>query len=365
MQRIRTFVGVFGFMMAASAFAKSAVVSEGYFVNDPQKQWLALLSKKMGLTIDHVSQTGYEVWGGTGTLATLKSLNLSVGSKMQTVAGHIAADYPSPEQVESQLKTLAAKNTQLTKLFSIGKSEQGRELWCIRLSKAVGDQTLKLPEVKYIANMHGDEILGRELMLKFVADLIENYGKDENVTRLLETTDVYIIPSMNPDGAALRRRGNASFIDLNRDFPDFSTSDNRDTPQGRAIETQAVMAFQKQHKFVLSANFHGGAEVVNYPWDTTDERHPEENWMKQVSLLYAGLVSYITDSGAFPQGIVRGYDWYEVDGGMQDWSYYWYRDKQVTIELAQSKWPPFREVDYYYRENRNALIQYLLAAPKP
>ena len=44
------------------------------------------------------------------------------------------------------------------------------------------------------------------------------------------------------------------------------------------------------------------------------------------------------DSTEFPGGIVNGYDWYEVNGGMQDWSYYWHNDLQVTIELSNMKW---------------------------
>ena len=44
------------------------------------------------------------------------------------------------------------------------------------------------------------------------------------------------------------------------------------------------------------------------------------------------------NSDEFPGGVVNGYDWYEVNGGMQDWSYYWHNDLQVTIELSDMKW---------------------------
>src|SRR5690606_20421288 len=54
-----------------------------------------------------------------------------------------------------------------------------------------------------------------------------------------------------------------------------------------------------------------------------------------------------------------GYDWYEVDGGMQDWSYHWYGDLQVTIELSHQKWPSYSTIPQYFRWNRNSMVRYM------
>src|SRR5690606_27488049 len=130
------------------------------------------------------------------------------------------------------------------------------------------------PEFKYIANMHGDEIVGRELMVLLLEDLTARYSEgNPEITSLINNTEIYIIPSMNPDGAESRRRGNSRWVDLNRNFPDFTT-DNVNRPDGRQPETQAIMAFQASRQFALSANFHGGTECVNYPWDTSGDRFP-------------------------------------------------------------------------------------------
>lgn len=341
-----------------SALAKDVFTNEGFFVEDKTKASLKSILSKPGTSVDHVSSRGYEIFGPLGTAAILAGLGVNA-KPLVGANPDVAAQYPTPAEIERQLKELAQRSPQLTQLFSIGKSQDNRELWMMRLSRAVGNPALDLPKVKYVANMHGDEIVGREMMMRLIRDLIEKDGVDAQITNLLSTSDIYIMPSMNPDGAAARRRGNAYYIDLNRNFPDFTTMDDEDTPDGRAPETKAMMAFQRQHKFVLSANFHGGAEVVCYPFDTKGGATPDEAWFKNIALLYASLVPYISSSTEFEKGIVRGFDWYEVNGGMQDWSYHWHGDKQITVELSGVKWPEYSEIEEYYTENRAALLGFL------
>lgn len=60
------------------------------------------------------------------------------------------------------------------------------------------------PEVKYVGNMHGDETVGREMLINFIDFLCSNYGSNPRVTQLVDNTDIYIIPSMNPDGTFYR-----------------------------------------------------------------------------------------------------------------------------------------------------------------
>lgn len=344
-------------MTAHSMDGNSRKVDESFWINGTNPEIINLLKSRPELTIDHIKPHGFELYGPVG-LESFLHQNLIEYSKIDTPSEYYKSEYPTPLAIEKDLQAIAQKYPDITKLYSIGKSANNRNLWVMKLSQHAKKEDNR-PEFKYIANMHGDEIVGREIMLRFIKDCVENYGTDPRLTNLLDKFQIHILVSMNPDGAANFTRGNGNHVDLNRDFPDFSTSDNHDTIEKRQPETQAVMKWQSEHKFKLSANFHGGSEVVNYPWDTIPDRYPEETLIKDLSREYAVNAPYIGASTAFKNGITNGYAWYEVDGGMQDWSIYWRRDFQITIELSDEKWPDYSQINYYYEQNRPALIKYI------
>ncbi len=342
------------------------IVQEGHYLFDANKKLIKLIQSQADLTIDHVGKHGYEVYGPSGVGLWLNDLASQLDITvvdLEDQHDHEAmekafANYPSPSEIEQKLLELQSQYPDIFKLISIGKSGNGQEIYVVKLSDNVDTDELE-PEFKYIANMHGDEIVGREMMILLLEDLTAKYAAgNTEVKSLIDNTEIYILPSMNPDGAESRRRGNARWSDLNRNFPDFTT-DNRNTPSGRQPETQAVMAFQAQRKFSLSANFHGGTECVNYPWDTSGDDFPLLQMVKDLSNEYAQEVPGMKNSTEFPGGVTNGYDWYEVDGGMQDWSYHWYGDLQVTIELSHQKWPNYNTIPQYFQWNRNSMVRYM------
>lgn len=344
--------------------ANAQIVKEGYRVNDPTRAWFKAVKNNPDLTIDHVNNSTFEVWGPAGLGKWLAAYGADFVSVTKETLTHLT-DYPSYEEQTATLKAIATSYPKTAKLFSIGKSTEGRELWIMKVSRNVIVDDSR-PEFKFIANMHGDEIVGRELMTYLIQDLLQNDGKDAAITKMLNEIQIYIMPSMNPDGAFHVTRGNAAFIDLNRNFPEY-TKNESDNPNGRGVETQAMMKFQALHKFKLSANFHGGAEVVNYPWDAIPDAHPLDNYLKTLSLDYAKLAPYIAASTDFQNGITNGYAWYEVLGGMQDWSNRFYGDIQLTIELSNTKWPGYSDVAYYWQQNRTAMLDFIsktTATPK-
>ena len=341
--------------LLVSSALHAAIVQEGVFVNDVKFSKVA--SSMPELVVDHLTSRGFELYGPKGTKEWLDQVGVSytlILNQEFNKSNKGRDKYPTHEEITKFLTDLASKYPKIMKLESIGKSIEGRELWVVKISDNVSIDEVE-PEFKYISSMHGDEITGRELTQFWIKDLVEGYGKDKSITELIDNTELYIMPSMNPDGSHKKRRGNAKWKDLNRNFPNW-TKNEANSWEKREPETQAVMKFQAKRQFSLSANFHGGAVVVNYPWDSSYDRHPLDELVKELSLKYAGLNPEMRSSTEFMDGVTNGADWYKVYGGMQDWSYFWHNDLQVTIELSERKWPKYKDIPAFYRDNKESLF---------
>lgn len=307
--------------------------------------------------IDHVSSKGFEAYGSKGLREYLISRGLPVVD-MPKIMKSMLADYPTHTQMTNTLKSIVAKYPTIMKMESIGNSVKGKELWVVKISDNVEKDELE-PEFKYISSMHGDEITGRELMVSFIGEIGEKYmAGDADIKKLVNNTEIFIMPSMNPDGSEMRRRANANGSDLNRNFPDI-VSDTESSAAGRQLEVQHVMKWQASRKFSLSANFHGGAVVMNYPWDSKKDRHPLDSFLQELSHGYAATNEPMKNSREFDGGITNGADWYVVRGGMQDWSYNWYNDLQFTVELSDTKWPNYAMIPQFYKDNRDSLFYFI------
>jgi len=269
-------------------------------------------------------------------------------------------EYHNYAQLTTYLQGIAADHPSITRLVSIGQTVQGRELWFMKITDNP-DTEENEPEFKYISTMHGDEPVGTENCLKFIDLLTDNYelaSPDRDLERLVDEVEIWILPMMNPDGNNAGSRYNAHGVDLNRDFPDWIT-DPHNTPDGREPETQAVMIFSDSMAFDLSANFHTGALVVNYPWDRWATLSPDDALFINMSEAYSIHITPMWNSPVFYHGITNGWQWYEIHGGMQDWNYDWMYNKEVTIELCNTKWPSASQLPGLWDDNRESMLAYL------
>ncbi len=342
---------IIALLVLKSSFAN--IVKESLFVHDPLSTHLQMIRSNPDLTVDHLNDDGYELYGPNGTSKWLKQIGIDHDQMIFNTES--LNGYPKSDEIISQLRSLASANPEIIKLIKIGESEKGQDLVFLKISDNPHIDELE-PEVKLMANMHGDEIMGREILLQFLEDLVIEYRTNPEVKSLIDNTELFVMPTMNPDGADRRRRGNANYVDLNRSFPDFTRPGDFRTPPK---EVKAMMDFQKSRNFALSFNYHGGAVVVNYPWDTHDELHPENDLIVDLSKNYVQNTGYFLTRSRFKDAITNGYQWYEVNGGMQDWSYHWYNDLQVTIEVSKRKWPNYRDRTYFYNENKEAIFNYI------
>ena len=285
--------------------------------------------------------------------------------------------YPTYAQYEGFLARYAADYPALCRLVDLGPTTnqvRPHRLWAMRISDNPELEEDE-PEVFYTSSIHGDETTGYGLMLHLIAELLDEYGSDPEITALVDDLEIWINSAANPDGTyfssdttvdgAIREyataSGGYSGVDGNRNFPD---PDEGPHPDGNPwwTETQHMMAFAEAHRIVLSANFHGGAEVVNYPWDTWSRRHVDDDWLIAISRAYAdaaqaaGPAGYMTDLN---NGITNGWDWYTIAGGRQDYMTWFTGGREVTIEISDYGVLPASLFDDYWDWNRAALLGYL------
>ncbi len=278
-------------------------------------------------------------------------------------------DYLTYDQILDKFDDWATRYPDLVRLEHIGDSVQGRALTVLRITDQPDVRELE-PQVKFVASMHGDEPIAADLCLRFARFLLENYAADAAVRSLVDSTDFYLLPVMNPDGysANPRTRGNADGTDLNRDFP--SLADPVNTTAGRAPETAAVMNWTAAHRFVLSIGFHSGDLGAVYPWGHAadlppEEQNPETALFREICLTYtAGNPDmWARNSSGWEHGVRNAADWYPVWGEMADWNYRWYGDLEITVEVSTVKEPDNPGFDNswpeYWDRNRDAMLAFV------
>ncbi|XP_019442038.1 PREDICTED: carboxypeptidase SOL1-like isoform X1 [Lupinus angustifolius] len=279
-----------------------------------------------------------------------------------------AQGYMTNADLETAVKEFGRRCSNISRIYSIGKSVNGVPLWVIEISDKPGEEEAE-PAFKYIGNVHGDEPVGRELLIFLANWLCDNHLKDPLATLIVENVHLHILPSMNPDGFSSRRRHNANKIDLNRNFPDqfFPVNDDDDS---RQPETRAIMNWLRDIRFTASATLHGGALVANYPWDGTEDKKtnyygsPDDETFRLMASIYSHSHYNMSSSKEFPGGITNGAAWYPIYGGMQDWNYIHAGCFELTLEVSDDKWPNAAELPVIWRYNKMSMLNLVASLVK-
>jgi hypothetical protein len=272
--------------------------------------------------------------------------------------------YPTYLQYDSIMRSFSETYPGLCNLDTIGTSINGKYIFALKISDNAGIKEDE-PAVFYSSTIHGDELAGFVLMMRLADYMLRNYNLDSRVKNMVDNLEIWINPLANPDGTygsgniiSSPVRGNANNIDLNRNFPEPPY-----TGYIAQKENADMMKFLRKHRFVLSANFHSGAEVVNYPWDKwLSVFHADNSWFNSISRAYADTVHtysgpvYLSD---LDNGVTRGAVWYTIHGGRQDFVTYELQGREVTIELDQAIPTPAAQLELLWQYNRRSLMGYL------
>ena len=290
--------------------------------------------------------------------------------------------YVHYDELTKLLNRYTSEYPSISKLHSVGKSVQGRELWAIQITDKINEVEAGEPMFKYVGNMHGNEAVGRQILVYLVDYLLKNYQHNPRVTKLIDTTNIFIMPSMNPDGFEAAKEGdcvgvvgrpNANGVDLNRNFPDqFNDMATYNLERDAQPETRAIINWIRNNRFVLSANLHGGSLVASYPFDSNAEHvpqgvsspTPDDPVFRHLATVYA--TKHMTMSKGdpscedhFPGGITNGAKWYDVPGGMEDVNYLLSNCFEITLELSCCKYPTANHLEKEWKNNKEALLSYI------
>ncbi|XP_063287482.1 carboxypeptidase M-like [Pelobates fuscus] len=280
--------------------------------------------------------------------------------------------YHTEKELEATLRNLNEMYPTITHLYSIGQSVQGVPLWVLCVGRFPDVHRMGIPEVKYIANIHGNEPVGRELLLHFINYLVHNYKHNEDIEALVNSTRIHFLPALNPDGfktsvpgdcQGSHGRANFNNIDLNRNFPSIF-GHNLSPLQP---ETLAAMQWFQSETFVLSATLHGGALVAVYPFSFSVEGHrgkaksPDDEIFKYLTKTYANAHKTMHKGDfcneTFPGGITNAAAWYPVLGCLQDYNYIKGQCFEITLEVSCCKYPREDQLPRLWDENKQALLE--------
>ena len=274
--------------------------------------------------------------------------------------------YPTYDAYQSMMEGFPSQalSDRSCTLLDLGTLNSGRKILGVRLNNGQPDGK---PKFLYSSTMHGDEVTGMMLMLRLIDEFCTS--TDSRIVNILNNVDLFIFPLTNPDGTYYggnstmnsARRYNINGVDLNRNYKDYFQGEHPDG-NAYALETQWTMQLAQDYLFTMSANYHGGAEVMNYPWDAVYTDHADKDWYELVCSEYVSNVRTVSSSymtSPYSDGVTNGAEWYVITGSRQDYENAYGECREVTIECSTTKKPSASSMPTYWNYNHNAMLAFI------
>ncbi len=308
----------------------------------------------------------------TSAVVAALSLLLVVAATPQGAAKVAAADFPAKDsryhnyaEMVAAIDKAVADHPSIVKKFSIGKSYQGRQIWAAKISDHV-DVDENEPEVLFDGLHHAREHLTVEQSLAVMDWLVDGYGSDPRITRIVDLREIYIIFMVNPDGGEYDLTGSpyrawrknrqpnsgttAVGTDLNRNYGyhwaccgGSSSSKSSNTYHGSkafsAPESKALAAFidsrvvAGRQQIKAAITFHTAGEQILWPYGYTKTDIPKDMTKDDHAALVAIGKAMAKTNGYTP---MQSSSLYITDGDEIDWAYGVYRIFMYTFELYPS-----------------------------
>ncbi|MNK95617.1 Carboxypeptidase T precursor [compost metagenome] len=288
----------------------------------------------------------------------------------------LPAGYQSYEDMTKNLKGLAETYPKLAALADVGDSwekQQGkasRDVWALKITAR---PEVEQPAALFTGGHHARELAPVEISYRLAKMLLEGYGKDPRITRLLDSREVWIVPMVNPDGRS-RVEGGEMFwrknvhpfdggvgVDLNRNYDAYweqgDASPRKETFRGEAAfsepETQAIRNLFAKRKFGTWMDYHAYGNAVIWPPGYTRDLSADD-------AVFRDLGKRIAAPGYSADTIARTF--YLSYGSGLDWAYTKFGTLGFCSEMGTSFHPSFREVDKLYDEHKEGALLLIEAA---
>ncbi len=285
--------------------------------------------------------------------------------------GSMGGFYTYEEMLE-QLDAMAAEYPHLLSARQpIGDilTHEGRPVYWLRLSDNP-DEDEDEPELLFTALHHAREPNSLSQLLFFMWYMLENYEKDPEIRTLVDQTELYLVPCINPDGYIFnqttnpggggywrknrRDNGNGIYgVDLNRNYGyewatggGSSFSASSETYHGPAAfsepETQAIRQLCLEHDFRIALNYHTFSNVLIYPWAHSGLPTPDQH-------IFGPLAREMSYQNFYGTGTISETLFYLANGGSDDWMYGEQTEKgkifAMTPEVGASFWPAMNMIE--------------------
>lgn len=263
---------------------------------------------------------------------------------------------------------------------------EGRPVYYVKISDNPNEAENE-PQVLYTGMHHAREPIGMQHLLYYMYYLLENYETNNEVKTLVDNTEMYFIPIVNPDGyqrnittnpngGGMWRKnrrvtgGGYVGVDLNRNYgwgwgyddEGSSPYPSQETYRGSAPfsepETQIIKEFCESHDFKIALNYHSYSNLLLYAWGYIPELTPDESAFAEYSRRMTVDNNYTYGAGNTTI--------YPSNGGSDDWMYGEQTTKNkilaYTPEVGSQGdgfWPAVNRIIPLCQEN---MIQSLLAA---
>jgi carboxypeptidase T len=357
-----------------------------------------------GVAIDEVHQRSVVITADASQAERLRGLGyeltaLPSPAEAQGVNAAAPEDYHTYEEVLAAVDEATAQYPELVSSQVIGQSYEGTDIIAIKISDNVGTDEDE-PEVLFTHNQHAREHLTVEMALYLLSDFTTQYGTDAALTELLDSREVWIVPSANPDGKAydtesgefqnwrLNRQPNEDSsigTDLNRNWPyewgccgGSSGTPGSETYRGpspeSAPETQVVADFVRgrvvggEQQITAHIDWHTYSELVLWPYGFTyDDTAPGLTADDAATFQELGTAMAETN-GYTPQ---QSSDLYVTDGTIDDWMWGDQGIFSYTFEMYPTSsaeggfYPPGDVIDAETARNREAVLMLLDYADCP